>query len=170
MGSFLEKKRCRNVFEIEQTRVAKEIETLEQEFAFEVESQHKNLQQKRQEALLRIQEAQQNDLRTFQLLQEEHEKKKLEKQQRHEEESFERDDNHRKEKEYHQEQLEDAETAFKASQEVLNESILRDGRAEQDLNAHRALLNAVSEALVDAEQECSRAENELNNFRTERQK
>ena len=85
---------------------------------------------------------------------------KVEEQER---ETFERDDANRKEKEYHDEQLADANKALRSAGEVLAQQIMREEAASEDLTTNRAMLSAKAERLVEAEQQANNPE-EFNNY------
>ena len=166
----LEKKRARNIFELEQTRVEKEIQVLEQEFAFEVETGSGKVKKAREMRRQIIEETVAEDTKNLAALTEGNVRKIAEKQEEQERETFERDDNHRKEKEYHEEQLLESEKTLHSPTEVTQQLQAQYQAAVDDLETNRAMLLAKNERLVESEQQSSKAEDDVNNFRTERQK
>ena len=166
----LEKKRARNIFELEQTRVEKEIQVLEQEFAFEVETGSGKVKKAREMRRQIIEETVAEDTKNLAALTEGNVRKLAEKQEEQERETFERDDNHRKEKEYHEEQLLESEKTLHSSTEVTQQLQAQYQAAVDDLETNRAMLLAKNERLVESEQQSSKAEDDVNNFRTEIQK
>ncbi|QDZ25496.1 hypothetical protein HOP50_17g80380 [Chloropicon primus] len=166
----LEKKRTRNIFEIEQARVEKEVQALEREFTFEVETYGMKIKKEKNRRDAEVEAMVAEDTQALGLLAEENARKLANKVEEQERETFERDDNHRKEREYHQEQLQDANKASNGAKEVLAELVMRHEAATEDLATNRDMLAAKSERLVEAEQQASKAEDDVNNFRTERQK
>ena len=166
----LEKKRARNIFEREQARVEKEVQALEREFAFEVETLSQKMKKARmtRDALRESDAA--HDAERLAIYAEENVKKLADKVREQESETFERDDAHRKEREYHEEQLDDAKRVFHDAEEVLAQVTAHHNVAIEDLDTNRAMLLAKAEAMVEAEKQAGKAEDDVNNFRTERAK